>query len=227
MNQLGNHTCNLLLANIPIVATWSHLFLTWSLFSFTFFFPILECSNNAVSVREREWRKKSKLKLTRGYQLILQSLFINKVSILFIFPYFFLQFPPHMLPVTFHLPFFLFSIIFINKCQIMCLVFSNDFANFLLAIINQMKPTRMFCPTFNLEYVSHGLGLILPLLTLLHGLLIWGYYIIMRGKLQPKTLKLKGIIKNKKAIAMLHSNNVRHYININFTKQLDLFCVPK
>jgi len=42
----------------------------------------------------------------------------------------FLHFPPHMQPVTFHLPFLLISIIFINKCakipfNALAIVFSN------------------------------------------------------------------------------------------------------
>ena len=46
-----------------------------------------------------------------------------------------------------------------------------------LAIINQMNThTRMFFPTFNLEYVSYDHGIIFPLSTLLHGFLTRGYY---------------------------------------------------
>ena len=45
----------------------------------------------------------------------------------------FLQFPPHIQPMTFHLPFLLFSFIFINKCAKMpfCLFNSFSLANFL------------------------------------------------------------------------------------------------
>ena len=51
----------------------------------------------------------SNTKLTKGYQLILKSFFMDEASI-------FLHFPPHMQPMTFHLLFLLISIIFINKC---------------------------------------------------------------------------------------------------------------
>ena len=74
-----------------------------------------ECCNKNLSLqeyeRERENNESSKTKLTKGYQMILRSLFMNEASILFIFHYF----PPHMQLVTFHLLFLLISIILINK----------------------------------------------------------------------------------------------------------------
>ena len=84
--------------------------------------------------------------------------------------------------VTFHLPFLLFYFIFINKMlnsvsfpfQSLC----QFFFQFLLSHnTQQMMPTRIFFPTFSLEYMSRDLGLIFLLLTLLHELLSRRSYI--------------------------------------------------
>jgi hypothetical protein len=48
----------------------------------------------------------------------------------------------------------------------------------------------------------------------------------MMGKLQPKTLKLKGIIKNRNVTILVDSSNTHNCIDINFTKQLNLFVYP-
>ena len=82
-------------------------------------------------MRERENNEISKNEVTKSHQLVLISLFINEAYVFFIFHYF----PSHMQLVTFHLPFFLFSIIFISKMSInaSCLskALSIAFANFL------------------------------------------------------------------------------------------------
>lgn len=70
-----------------------------------------------------------------------------------------LHFPCHMKPVTFHIPFLLFSIIFINKCHF---AFPKHFPfpfPISITIINQMNThVRMFSPTLILDYISHDHG---------------------------------------------------------------------
>jgi hypothetical protein len=48
----------------------------------------------------------------------------------------------------------------------------------------------------------------------------------MIGKLQLKTLKLKGIIKNRNVIILVDFNSTHNHIDINFAKKLNLFVHP-
>jgi hypothetical protein len=43
------------------------------------------------------------------------------------------------------------------------------------------------------------------------------------GKLKPKTLKLKGIIKNINVIILIDFDSTHNYVDINFSKKLNLF----
>jgi hypothetical protein len=45
----------------------------------------------------------------------------------------------------------------------------------------------------------------------------------MRGKLQPMSLKLKEIIKNKNVMILVDSGSTDHCINLTLVKQLKLF----
>jgi len=79
----------------------------------------------------RERASKLNWKEKQVSELILRSILINEASTFFIFHYF----SPHMQHVTFHLPFLLISIIFINKCAKIPFFISKvlviSFANFL------------------------------------------------------------------------------------------------
>ena len=59
---------------------------------------------------------------------------------------------------------------FINKCQLMSFCLSKTFSIAFTNFLSHNKPmnthTRMSCPPFNLEYVSHNCGLIY----ILHGI---------------------------------------------------------
>ena len=48
----------------------------------------------------------------------------------------------------------------------------------------------------------------------------------MTVKLQLKTLKLKGIIKNRNIMILVDSHSTHDCIGINFSKQLNLFVFP-
>ena len=71
----------------------------------------------------------------------------------------FLQYPPHMQPVTFHLHFLLISIIFINEIPINASCLSKAFAIAFSIFLSHNKlnqhPLGCFPPLFIFEYVSH------------------------------------------------------------------------
>jgi hypothetical protein len=48
----------------------------------------------------------------------------------------------------------------------------------------------------------------------------------MIGKLQPMTLKLKGIIKNRNVTILVDFGITHNWVDINFAKQLNLFVYP-
>ena len=54
----------------------------------------------------------------------------------------FLQFPPHMQPVTFHLHFLLISIIFINKCAKIPFFLFNSLANAFANFLSHKQPNE-------------------------------------------------------------------------------------
>lgn len=45
-------------------------------------------------------------------------------------------------------------------------------------------------------------------------------------KSQPKTLKLKGVIKDRNVIVLMYSKNTHNYIYINFVKKLNHLVYP-
>ena len=48
----------------------------------------------------------------------------------------------------------------------------------------------------------------------------------MAKKSQPKTLKLKGVIKDRNVIVLMYSKNTHNYIYINFVKKLNHLVYP-
>jgi hypothetical protein len=46
------------------------------------------------------------------------------------------------------------------------------------------------------------------------------------GKMEPRTLKLKGSIKNKNITILVDSGSTHNFVDINLAKQLNLFVYP-
>ena len=98
------------------------------------------------------------LHLTKSTHWSLEAFLLMR-PLFFPFSIIFLNVPPHMHAMTFHLHFLLFSIICIIKCVKMSFFLSKSFAiacaNFISHNNQNEHPLGFFCPSFSLEYMSH------------------------------------------------------------------------